>query len=457
MHFPLGLLDSLRTDDRIITNKYAKEYMSTLSQGTYLPLFQNLPDILSYREVLEEQCEAMGLPAMPLPRDFSKHANKPAIAAASLYAHVLEHMNIQCPYTTEYVNYVLQKEAEQWLDLTDPTVTLRPRLKTPLKELEEILESIVLEAANRTLVKLWSTKLGYETLIPVIAILYAMATGLDIDDTFMHCPPTKVVGASCQWREAKIQDTKVIHKRPENIGHIAFAANGQLFLRHQSLWTSVAEATADLAVWVPGIDANTSLGLRKFIITGKKNKLGIIAVTYEAETVSISKKAELDLDEDIDYLDCQRDRDNNIVILFGKRNNNTGSVETSYMAWSEDDFMNRRVDQIIETNKLPERMAAGTKIDYRDHNNLLGLVTMMNEDTTAAVRTFSSDQAVVYGNTLLKVPTEKKLYAVYGAPEHFVYVNANGLYEMKTNGPHKLDIELPVAPKSITAFLVQFT
>jgi hypothetical protein len=82
---------------------------------------------------------------------------------------------------------------------------------------------------------------------------------------------------------------------------------------------------------------------------------------------------------------------------------------------------------------------------------------MMNEDTTAAVRTFSSDQAVVYGNTLLKVPTEKKLYAVYGAPEHFVYVNANGLYEMKTNGPHKLDIELPVAPKSITAFLVQFT
>ena len=456
MRFPNVLLDSLRNDDKLLSNKYAKDYMNTLSQATYLPLFQNLPDILSYREVIEETCEAMGMPSMPLPRDFAKHANKPAIAASSLYDYTLENLQIRMPWPLDYINYVLIQEAQQWLDLTDPTVTLRPRLKTPLKDLEEVLESIVLEAANRTLVKLWSTKLGYETFVPVLAILYAMTSGLDIDDTFVHCPPTQVTGAICQWREASIRDTNVVRKRSEKIGRMAFVANGSIFLRHNNTWTSVPESTAHLAVWVPGLDANTTLGLRKFIITGKGSKLGIIAVTY-GDDVIVSKKTELYLDEPIDYLDCQRDRDNNIVILFGRRNHNTGAVETNYMAWTEEDFMNRRVDAIIETDKVPERLISGTRIDYRDHNNLLALVTVMNEDTSAAVRTFSLEQMVLFGNTLLKVPTEKKLYALYGAPEHFIYVNANGLYELTNQGPHKLDIDLPVPAKTLSAFLVQFT
>jgi hypothetical protein len=250
--------------------------------------------------------------------------------------------------------------------------------------------------------------------------------------------------------------------------------SGKAYFRCNDTWTTLEDPNIYHVAIVPGLELSvTETAKRCYYIFAKDTTAVVFAVTTTTGgnakvSKHFAKKLEIDLDvETLDYLDCQRDRDNNIVLLYGTMNHNTGSIDTNYFAWSEDDFTNRKIiPDPKETTKLPNRYLEGTKIDFRDHGNLISLLNLTNEKQLDHSRHFQFVQGIYYGNVLVpyEMPPGIRIVRLYGSPHKFIFLAKNGsFYEAVYDGSAfvstKLDILKPNdvhTMKDITGLCVSY-
>jgi hypothetical protein len=484
MIFPVSFLQSIQDDDsdfiESLTNgMHPEKFKKSLSYETFLPKLKGLEDVLEFRDAAEDIITDLGISKdFSLPRDLLKQDQKDVYVAKALYTFVMENLQIKRPWCKDYIDFVWTSICDEWLDNTDPSITLKPRIKTPLSELEAVIQEIETQApfATRVLCKLWANKLQCPSIVPVVAILYCILKGIDLDDTFIHCPPTTIVGAPCMWRDSEVLDpvSNIVSQTKKQIPDftkLIFLTDGKIHYKNDltdgTEYSIIQEPLAYYGAWVPGVDVPIQNVKRKYLVLAKNSTACIYAVSYtDDKKVLFNKKAEFDLDEQtpITYLDCQRDRDANIVVLWGHFNNNTGSVsDVSYFAWTEEDFIARK-SNTQTTTKLPNRSIVNTKVDYRDHGNLLSLVTDMKECQQDKIRYFSYNQAVVFGNIQLPIfIKDTRFLHVYGSPLHFIVLGSNGtLYEIKlvesSYSIQKCSSQKPNVPvRTITSMLALFS
>ena len=481
MIFPSSFLHSIQDEDTDcvdLQSRSPEKFKQTLSYETFLPKLQGLEDVLQFRDAAEEIITDFCITKdFTLPRDLLKQDDKSTYVAKALYTFILENLQVKRPWCKDYIDYVWSSIAEEWLANTDPLLTLKPRLKASLADLEAVLGEIESQAdfATRVLCKLWANKLQCPSIVPVVSILYCIRKGIDLDDTFVNCPQTSVLGAPCMWRDSELQDPLMTNlvlqskKQVPELSKTIFLSNGKLFYKScltDPEYSVLQEPLAQHGAWVPGLEITIQNIRRRYLVLAKGSTACIYAVSYtEDQKVLFNKKAEFDLDEEepITYLDCQRDRDAKIVVLWGHFNNNTGAVsDVSYFAWTEDDFIARKGNPQT-TTKLPNRTVAATRIDYRDHGNLLSLVTDMKEAEVEGVRTFLYTQAIVFGNVQLPVPMKGTRFVhIYGSPLHFISMTSNGTisehkYVNNVYQTEKSTIQKPnLSVRAITSMIVPF-
>jgi hypothetical protein len=394
------------------------EFRKSRTVDQFLPFFDSCEDVVDYRDVAEDLLERYGITCnFAVPRDNRKRA------CAEL---VLSQMGKAADTCLPYKDYALQHACSTWLQFSDPSMTLRPRIRLATDKIETVLTSIEAVAHDCTYAHLTHhlTVSG----VPILAslsMLYCMLKGIDVDDTFVLPPKTSVRGNLCVLRDTSSETVslKSCKKQSPDLKRFVLSYDGHLLVRSGDTTTKIVEPCAKLVVPVPGLDVFVGTMLRRYAIVAKDSTAAVLALTFDGTSVKCVKRMEIDLGEPADFIDCQRDRDDNIVFFWGQRNALTGGASVQLVAWTEEDFLSKTPTvNVVETHKVPNRMTANARVDYRDHGNLLSLVT----DVTEVGDAYSVTQRLLFGrhileNTLL-APGVVRKYHVYGSPLDFVEI-----------------------------------
>lgn len=445
MLFPTSLLSSLTSmpDGEYSVDKFR----ASIVANRFVDAFQGCVDVVDFRDAAEDILQAYGVTTnFTIPKSLPR-----AQACAEALAVILR--STASSESLEFKDYVLQQASLTWLSLTDPSTTLRPRLKTSLADTEALLARVELLAAECTdaHIESWATTVGSR--LPIYAIVYSLLNDLDVDETFVNAPKSSIRGSTCVLRDTTTDALvlKSCRKQLPDLKRLVFCTEGSIVLVDNDVIHAVPEPCAHLCVPIPGVDLTIGNALRRYMIVSNKATAAVIAVTYNQGKVTASKKLEIDLGDPADFLDCQRDRDDNIVMLWGTRNVLTGNADKHYVAWTEEELLSKNPQiNVLETHKLPPRTSAATKIDFRDHGNLLSLVTTVTETDVNDTRVFSMDQTILFGNHIVERQAPR-VYHCFGAPGNFVKATPDGIVYNGQNRPCAVDL------KKVTGLCVWFS
>ncbi len=425
MLFPVSLLESI--DLAGLPGLPSLEaYQSALASKSFESFFEGLSDILEYRDVAEDLLEDYGIRTnFTVPKSDNK-----ALACSQQLNLLLKSAPKE---SLQYKDFALQKVARDYFEISDPMTTLRPRLKTPIPELEVLFKEIesVLTSLTHEHILRWS-KTSQNSYVSLLCVIYCFLNTIDVDDAFVNCPKTLIRGNLCTLRDASktLQTIKTCKRQTPDLERLIVVSDGSFSVKTKESWKTIVEPHCSLGVLVPGAVLTVNNALRLYAVFAKDTTACVYAITF-GDLVTVQKKLELDLGEEspIDFLDCQRDRDNQIVLLWGHRNHLTGFAEQGFFAWTEDEFLSKRMNVTpMDTHKLPNRIAWTTKIDYRDHGNLLALVTRTSESESEGRRAFSVQNEIYFGNTILQT-VDPSILNVYGSPVEYFTLRPTGLYK----------------------------
>jgi hypothetical protein len=422
--------------------------------------FQTCADLLEYRDAAEDILTAYGVHAdFVLPK-----AGKPDMAGACA-KQVQDVLQKHARGNTRmYKMFVIDKACKEWMRFTDPFMTMRPRVKTPVPVIERVLADMETQPWTTGRIAEWASDLHVSEL-PVLSMMWCLSNDVDVDDAFMNAPKSTVRGSCCILRDMHngVADVKRCKAQSPDINRPIIVQNGSIKIFHSDgKHVLVKEPCAYYGVPVPGTELITDDNLRRYIVVAKDSTAAILEIRYAKDKApSVKRMFEMDLEETrpIDFLDCQRDRDANIVLIWGHRAEHTGGADLKYFALSHEDFMNKKVNMApFETSKLPNRSLPGTRIDFRDHGNLLALVDFITEGSDDTKRTFQLNQHIVYGSTAIgnaKLP--ERMFAVFGAPTQYVALGVSKNIWSITQSSHTKALSVDIVPSDVTSMIVFFS
>lgn len=457
MAFSNDLLDVL---DITPLDNADNEALFRASISVAMEPFQSCSDLLEYRDAAEDLLGAYGVTTdFVLPK-----ASKTDMASACA-KHVQDILQKHARKDTRmYKMFVIDKACKDWMHFTDPYMTMRPRMKTPVHVIEKVLADMENHEWTTSRIAEWAAELNTAQL-PVLSMMWCLTNDVDVDDAFMHAPKSTVRGACCTLRNMHhgVADVKRCKAQSPDINRPIFVQNGSIkVFQADGKYALVKEPCAFYGVPVPGTDVITDDNLRRYIVVAKGSTAAILEIRYTKDKMpSVKRMFEMDLEESapIDFLDCQRDRDANIVLIWGHRAEYTGGAELKYFALSYEDFMNKKVNMApFETSKLPDRSTPGTRIDFRDHGNLLALANFITEGTDDAKRTFQLNQHVIYGSTAISNPKlPERLFAAFGAPPLYVALGASKTLWSISAASHTKAASVDIVPSDVTSMIVFFS
>jgi hypothetical protein len=121
------------------------------------------------------------------------------------------------------------------------------------------------------------------------------------------------------------------------------------------------------------------------------------------------------------WIDCQRDSDNVLVFSWGHINSLTGSLQERFCFALDDDFVTNPIFK-NDVSECPQRAIKGSKIDYRDHGNLMSVHhTVTDKNVDKDDRAWMHSYDICFGNFLvLSMNTDSRpIESVYGAAHDF--------------------------------------
>lgn len=329
----------------------------------------------------------------------------------------------------DFVQFILESELEAYFATARELCLFRPLLKASPETIEKIIKSINSLGQSLTLkdLKDYEKDLGLSTLLPVLALYKANEVG-DTEDIFLNTPLPRMFGAPLSIRK-DLERTcdydkiaKATSKNAVSFHNVVLAGSGFLAWtknsggQENSKWTVKELPRAHLVAPLPGLKGHV------WTLQPKNCSAAI----YRLEP-SFHCVMEFDLPQEAEdigepnWIDCQRDSEGALVLLWANLNALTGGIIYEKMvAIDEESIVSNDSKQINFLNtiaEMPNRLKPGVRIDWRDHGNLLSVHHTV-KDTTVTERHWTHTYEVVFAATMLMSMTTdmRPIEAVYGSP-----------------------------------------
>ena len=338
------------------------------------------------------------------------------------------------------VAFVIEAEIESFNAKAREICKYRPVLTAPRVTVERIAAEMDTKAQTLEAFKKHAEDLGTSSLWPVYALFKAVERG-EVEDLFLHAPLPRVFGApSCVRNgiERRSNPAKLVtgNPRPLSLEKCVLSAKGRLAWRQGSKWTVMDAKHTGLVASLPGLP---------YVWTMDPDTMscGIYTSTGLAVEFDLPKDSEVP-----NWIDCQRDPEGALVLMWGHINPLTGSLGAqNACAFDEDALVQSSTLEFLDAFvPLKARRSPGARVDWRDHGNLLSVHHTVEDDASAArkwVHTFE----VVFGNNLLMTLTTdlRPIEAVFGCPTDMILLSPlsskalqhwkldNGAYAMTTS------------------------
>jgi hypothetical protein len=326
------------------------------------------------------------------------------------------------------VRFAVDKELEGFFTMGSKISKYVPLLKSPREAVELVaneMDPMPTEALTVAQLQQWATALGAQSLWPVMALWQSSKNGT-IDETFLHAPLPRIFGApSCVRNAVDRQTSPERLVKGSTTAHCAFDISKAVLAGHGKLafkatggdWSVFEAPRAHLVARLPGFPGRCIWAL---------NPETREAAIYQLDgSVAPKTLAEFELPIDevegpANWIDCQRDTEGSIWLLWGRINALTGALYTQHTAAFDEEALQSDAFEFLETptGEVPNRRSRGARIDYRDHGNLLSVHHEVSDDNTATERRWTHSFDVVFGNHLLMTlkTDSRPVEAVYGSP-----------------------------------------
>ena len=342
--------------------------------------------------------------------------------------------------------YVLSRETDIFYKHSADIVRYRPMLPMPVEAIESTVRHMESVGSEATLDHFlaWASGLGLKTLWPVLALWDSNANGT-VETTFLHVPMPRVFGAPSCVRNAIEKRAapslcKFTHHSNVQLDRIVLAGQGTLAFRerHYDETTSTFKTSSQFktlelpqAYLVAGFPGTS----RPMVWCLNPKTLGACVVDLSAgRSVLEFDVPHEDHDAEANWIDCQRDSEGRLVLMWGHINSLTGALGCQNVMGLDEDSL-EPFD--VEPSGLPNRSRVGTRVDYRDHGNLLSVHHVVHDvvdDTRdgkpgdgkpSGPRVWNHVYQVVFGQyQILEMSSKSRpVTAIFGSPLDFVMLS----------------------------------
>jgi hypothetical protein len=317
--------------------------------------------------------------------------------------------------TNEFMSFAIQKELDSFYELAKSIIRFRPVLKNKREQLESLLAAMPKEPSLQEFQK-YAKDLKHANIWPVLALYDSHMKG-ESEELFLHCPMPRIYGSPSVIRNSIDRSThasKLVKKSERlDISNVVVGSSKFLCYKTDSGFTKFA-ASASLIASLPGIS-----GLIWTVDPDTRH-----AHIYSCEQLGPKNILEFDLQgtERINWIDCQRDIDNALIFSWGHINSLTGSIQENNCFALDDSFVTSNdVSFKSEFSQVPSRSVLNSKIDYRDHGNLMSVHHTVNDDDTKDSRTWIHTYDICFGNYLVMTQStdSRPVEAIFGSAHDF--------------------------------------
>lgn len=330
----------------------------------------------------------------------------------------------------DFVAHCLEKELAIYFERAKSIGLFRPILKCPRECIEIILAKMEKKGLQLTIedVQNFSNELGLQTILPVLALYYSSCPEVaDVDEMFLHPPLPRIFGNQSTrdlnktYHPEDLLKKTVLQKTiaperarrpltPLNFFNTVVAGSGSLGFYSEGKLNIIKYSRASLVcplpdvahhVWVANPDT-----MQAAILCMKPYK---VLIEFDLPSDE-SESAEVP-----NWIDCQRDVEGNLALLWGHVNGHTGMLNTQNMLGLD---LTTNVPDLTKTLcELPIRNIVGTKLDWRDHGNLLNVHYSVKDDS-GPERHWTHMYEICFGSHLLMTMStdSRPIEAVYGSP-----------------------------------------
>lgn len=294
----------------------------------------------------------------------------------------------------------------------------RPLLKAPREAIETVIKSMEQGPMLLENIQAYAKDLGLLTLWPILAMWSSNQRG-DVEELFLHPPMPRIFGApSCLKNEIdthkKPHDVSKKARKGLNMQNVVLGGNGHLAWRNMNEFKVEKCDQAYLIAPLPGLAT-------RHVWCLKPSSLEASIVCLEPYKVVAQFEVSPDeVSGEPNWIDCQRDSEGSLVLLWGTINPLTGSLFTqNIMAFDEECLTESVAFEMLDgIASLPSRRTCGIKVDWRDHGNLLSVHHTVSDSIVEMERVWKHTYEVVFGQNLLMTFTSdsRPIEAVYGCP-----------------------------------------
>jgi len=371
---------------------------------------------------------------------------------------------------TDFVAYAIQQELATFFSHADTMIRFRPLLKaskdlvdTTIQQIESLGPSLTF--AN---VQAFARDLGLKTVWPILAMVVSIQNDTS-DRYFLNTPMPRVFGAPSCVRNSlnrRVDPHKLVRasrtplRMSQSVlagpGHIAYKPGpDQPFeiwpLKHAGLIAAIPGVPNGRYIWA--LDTKTFEG-------------GLYRLGKSGPSLMVEFEVPRDeTDVEPNWIDCQRDQEGSLVLLWGHISPQTGNINTQNVMIFDDTVFTsgKDITFLTEMHAMPNRRSEGTRIDWRDHGNLVSVHHTVQEDQKsdgpeASLRSWQHTYEIVFGDFLLMTITTdaRPIESVFGSPTEMILLspmsskNALQLWSLRPNDTaydmtHSM--EIPKCPK----------
>ena len=330
----------------------------------------------------------------------------------------------------DFVAHCLQKELDIYFHLAKSIGHFRPILKCPRESIEVVVAKIEKLGPQLTIqnVQEYSKELGLATILPVLALYFSCFAG-DVDEMFLHPPLPRIFGNPSTRDITKSHHPDDLLKKsilqkgiaperarrvlnPLNMQNAVVAGSGSLGYSLNGSFHITKYSRACLVCPLPDVP--------NFVWVANPATLQAAVVRLRPSFKIIiefdlpNDAEEGDAPQGVNWIDCQRDNEGVLALMWGHINEHTGMMATQNMLGLD---LHGGPDLTKKLCEIPVRNVVGTKLDWRDHGNLLN-VHYWVKDETAKERQWTHMYDICFGSHLLMTMStdSRPIEAVYGSP-----------------------------------------
>lgn len=336
----------------------------------------------------------------------------------------------------EFVAFALERELQVFYKHAEGLTRFRPLLKCSLESLEQSIKVLETTGTSATLetFQTIARNLGLTTLWPTLALWYSIKMG-DVEEVFLNVPMPRVFGAPSCVRNAierKGDPTKLVKTafatKKISLDNSVLSGHGHVAYKVNNEFKVFKASRAYLTAPLPGMDTRHIWCLKPETL-----EAAIYKLEPEFKLVAEFELPRDETEESPNWIDCQRDSEGALVLLWGHINSLTGSLYTQNAAALDEEAILAASGQASDVGieflssiaSMPTRRVAGQRIDWRDHGNLLSVHHSVEDSTSEGSRLWTHAYDIVFGsNLLLTLTTDARpIESIFGSPEDVVLLS----------------------------------